>query len=162
MDLFVVVQKLDANGSHLQQFTVPNQGAMMQDLTEYGCSVLRYKGANGRLRASLRHLDEARSTDDVPVHSFDRVEKLRPDEVVELEIDLTPIGFLFHAGEQLRLIVSARNLLGPHMPMTRDYVPQNSGQHVIHTGGSRASYLQLPLQQRVRATSLPNTHQRRK
>lgn len=148
MDLFVLVQKLDANGTHLQQFTVPNRGAVMQDLTEYGCSVLRYKGSNGRLRASMRHLDEVHSTDEIPVHSFDRVEKLEPGQVVALEIDLTPVGMLFHPGEQLRLVVSGRNTLGPMMPMVRDYEPRNSGQHVVHTGGSRPSYLQLPVQPR--------------
>ena len=145
MDLFVLVQKLDAHGSHLQQITVPNQGARMLDLTEHGSSILRYKGSNGRLRVSARRLDEALSTDAIPAHSFDRVEKLNPGEVVEVEIDLSPIGLLFHAGEQLRLVVSARNLLGPMMPQVDDYVPANQGQHIIHTGGSRASYLQLPI-----------------
>ena len=145
MDLFVLVQKLDAQGSPLQHFTVPNQGARMQDLTEQGSSILRYKGSNGRLRASARRLDAALTTDAVPAHSFDRVEKLAPGEVVELEIDLAPIGLLFYPGEQLRLVVSARNLLGPMMPMVEDYTPANAGQHVIHTGGSQASYLQLPV-----------------
>ena len=145
MDLFVLVQKLDAQGSRLQQFTVPNQGARMQDITERGASVLCYKGSNGRLRVSARHLDEKLSTDEVPAHSFDRVEKLSPGEVVEVEIDLFPIGMVFYPGEQLRLVISARNMLGPLMPMVADLVPQNEGRHVIHTGGSRASYLQLPL-----------------
>ncbi len=145
MDLFVLIQKLDAQGSHLQQFTVPNQGARMQDLTERGASVLRYKGSNGRLRVSARHLDEALSTDEVPAHSFDRVEKLAPGQVVDVEIDCFPIGMVFYPGEQLRLVITARNVLGPLMPMVADYIPDNEGQHIIHTGGSRASYLQLPI-----------------
>jgi predicted acyl esterase len=145
MDLFVLVQKLDRHGTALQQFTVPNQGALMQDLTERGASVLRYKGSSGRLRVSARHLDEAWTTDAVPAHSFDRSERLSPGEIVDVEIDLLPIGLLFHPGEQLRLVISARNALGPIMPMTRDYTPRNSGRHIIHTGGDRASYLQLPV-----------------
>jgi predicted acyl esterase len=145
MDLFVLLQKLDRHGSHLQQFTVPNQGALMQDLTERGASVLRYKGSNGRLRVSARHLDETFSTDAVPAHSFDRVEKLSPDEIVEIEIDLSPIGLVFYTGEQLRLIISAKNTLGSIVPGVANYVPENRGEHVIHTGGSHASYLQLPI-----------------
>lgn len=145
MDLFVLVQKLDAHGSHLQQFTIPNQSAMVQDVTERGASVLRYKGSDGRLRVSARHLDKALSTDSVPAHSFDRVEKLQPGEIADIEIDLAPVGLVFYPGQQLRLVVGARNLLGAHMPATRDYIPQNSGQHVIHTGGPYASYLQLPI-----------------
>ena len=145
MDLFVLVQKLAPNGSHLQQFTIPNHGAMIQDVTERGASVLRYKGSNGRLRVSTRHLDKALSTDEVPAHSFDRVEKLAPGEVAEIEIDLFPIGLVFYPGEQLRLVISARNMLGGIMPGVPKCEPDNSGEHVIHTGGSRASYLQLPV-----------------
>jgi uncharacterized protein len=145
MDLFVLVQKLDRNGTPLQQFNVPNHGAQMQDLTERGASVLRYKGSNGRLRVSARHLDQALTTDAVPAHSFDRIEKLSPDEIVEVEIDLFPIGLVFYPGEQLRLVISAHNALGPIMPATRDYAPANSGRHVIHTGGNHRSYLQLPI-----------------
>ena len=146
MDLFVLVQKLDAQGTPLQAFTVPNQGAMIHDVTEHGATILRYKGSDGRLRVSLRHLDEALTTDDVPAHSFDRVEKLSPGEIVEVEIDLLPIGLAFRAGQQLRFVISSRNLLGTMMPGIREYVGANRGRHVIHTGGEHASALQLPVQ----------------
>lgn len=145
MDLFVFIQKLNAQGAPLQEFTVPNHGARVHDVTERGASILRYKGSSGRLRVSMRHLDETLSTDEVPAHSFDRVEKLSPGEIVDVEIDLLPIGLVFHPGEQLRLIISAQNLFGTWMPALREYTPQNSGQHIVHTGGSRASYLQLPV-----------------
>ncbi|MEP7765936.1 CocE/NonD family hydrolase [Sanguibacter sp. 25GB23B1] len=146
MDLFVLVQKLDAHGTPLQAFTVPNQSARAHDLTDHGATILRYKGSDGRLRVSARHLDQSLSTDDVPAHSFDRVEKLAPGEIAQIEIDLLPIGLAFHAGEQLRFVVSSRNLLGTLMPGIREYSGANSGQHVIHTGGELASYLQLPIQ----------------
>ena len=107
MDLFVLVQKLDAHGTHLQEFPIPNQSAMVQDITEHGASVLRYKGSGGRLRVSARHLDKALSTDAVPAYSFDRVEKLQPGEIAEIEVDLAPVGLVFYPGQQLRLIVSA-------------------------------------------------------
>ncbi len=148
MDLFVLVQKLDAYGTPLQAFTVPNQSAMAHDLTDHGATILRYKGSDGRLRVSARHLDETLSTDDVPAHSFDRVEKLSVGEIVDIEIDLFPIGLAFHPGEQLRFVISSRNLLGTLMPAIREYVGANKGQHVIHTGGEHASYLQLPIQTR--------------
>lgn len=145
MDLFVLVEKLDAFGTPLQQFTVPNQSAVNHDLTDHGATILRYKGSDGRLRVSARHLDQTLSTDDVPAHSFDRVDKLAPGQVAEIEIDLLPIGLIFHPGEQLRFIISSRNLLGTLMPGIREYVGANTGQHVIHTGGDFASYLQLPV-----------------
>jgi uncharacterized protein len=76
------------------------------------------------------------------------VEKLSAGEIVDVEIDLLPIGLVFYPGEQLRFIVSAGNLLGTLMPAIREYTGANSGQHVIYTGGDHASYLQLPIQKR--------------
>jgi predicted acyl esterase len=145
MDLFVLIQKLDAYGTPLQAFTVPNQSARAHDLTDHGATILKYKGSDGRLRVSMRHLDEELTTNDVPAHSFDRIAKLSEGEIVDIEIDLLPIGLAFHPGEQLRFIVSSRNLLGTLMPGIREYTGANSGQHVIHTGGEYASYLQLPI-----------------
>ena len=145
MDLFLLVQKLDAYGTPLSQFTVPNRSARVHDVTEHGASILRYRGTDGRLRVSMRHLDEKLSTEDVPAHTFDRVEKLGPGEVVDVEIDLLPVGLTFRPGEQLRLVISGRSLLGTMMPGIREYIPANGGQHIIHTGGDRASYLQLPV-----------------
>ncbi|MEU8701590.1 CocE/NonD family hydrolase C-terminal non-catalytic domain-containing protein [Streptomyces sp. NPDC048680] len=145
MDLFVLVQKLDANGTPLQQFTVPRRSALLQDVTEQSASVLRYKGSHGRLRVSTRHLDSHLSTDEIPAHTFDRVEKLAAGEVAEIQIDLSPVGLVLHPGEQLRLVISARNMLGAIMPGVPFHEPQNTGVHLVHTGGSRASYLQLPL-----------------
>lgn len=145
MDLFVLVQKLDARGTPLSDFTTPNRSAMAHDITDHGATVLRYKGSDGRLRVSARHLDDHLSTEDVPVHTFDRVEKLAAGEIARIEIELLPIGLAFHPGEALRFVVSSRNLLGTLMPGIREYIGANSGQHVIHTGGEHASYLQLPV-----------------
>ena len=33
------------------------------------------------------------------------------------------------------------------MPAIDEYIGANNGQHVIHTGGDHASYLQLPIRQ---------------
>ena len=145
MDLFVLLQKLDKWGTPLQAFTVPNQSPMVHDLTDHGATILRYKGSDGRLRVSARHLERTLSTDDVPAHSFDRVEKLSSGEIVEIDVELLPIGLVFYPGEQLRFVISSRNLLGTLMPGIAEYVGANSGHHVIHTGGKHGSYLQLPV-----------------
>jgi predicted acyl esterase len=144
MDLFVLLQKLDGDGQQLEQFNVPNHGPQMQALTRQGAAILKYKGSNGRLRVSLRHLDEASSTDTVPVHSFDRVEKLARGEIACVDIDLFPIGLALSPGEQLRLVISGHHLLGGVMPGVDNVQSDNHGRHVIHTGDRHASYLQLP------------------
>ncbi len=143
MDLFVFLQKLDARGEQLEQFTIPNHGPQVQAVTRNGAAILKYKGSNGRLRASMRRLDDELSTDGVPAHGFDRVEKLSPGEVVRLDIDMFPVGLLLRPGEQLRLVVSGTNLVGGAMPGTEDVEPENRGRHVVHTGGERASCLQV-------------------
>ncbi len=145
MDVFVLLEKLNAKGERLEQFNVPNHGPQMQGLTQNGAAILKYKGSNGRLRVSMRHLDEARSTDSIPVHSFDRVEKLAPGEIVCVDIDMFPVGLALKPGDQLRLVISGQHLLGGVMPGMGNVQSSNRGKHVVHTGGAHASYLQLPL-----------------
>ncbi|MFD1317138.1 CocE/NonD family hydrolase [Loigolactobacillus zhaoyuanensis] len=145
MDVFVWVQKLDARGNVLSEFVVPNHGAALQDFTQEGASALRYKGAWGRLRASMRHLDDKVATDEIPAYTFDRVEKLEKGEVVSLDIVLSTIGLSYKAGETLRVVVSSKDELGGVMPGTPGGQVDNKGVHTLHTGGEYASYLQLPL-----------------
>ncbi len=70
----------------------------------------------------------------MPAHTFDRIEKLTPGEVVEIDMELLPIGLAFHLGEQLRFVISSNNLLGTMMPGIQEFVGVNCGTHVIHTG----------------------------
>lgn len=144
MDIFVWVQKIDKRGNVLTEFVVPNHSAAMQDFTQEGASALRYKGASGKLRASMRHLDEEKSTDIIPAYSFDRVEKLSKGEIVEVDIVLSPIGLTYYPGETLRVMVSSKDEIGSIMPGTPGCIPDNHGWHILHTGGSHASYLQIP------------------
>lgn len=152
LDLFVILQKLDAAGEPLEQFNIPNHGPQMQAITSTGASILKYKGSNGRLRASRRHLDDSQSTDAIPVHSFDRDVKLAPGEIVRLDIDLFPVGLLLHPGEQLRLVVSGQHPWGGAMPGMANVTAANRGRHRLHTGGGRASFLQLPMKRTESAT----------
>ena len=145
MDLFVFLQKLNADGEQLEQFTIPNHGPSVQAVTRDGAAILKYKGSNGRLRVSMRHLDEVMSTDAIPVHSFDRVEKLAPGDVACVDIDQFPVGLALYPGERLRLVISGFNIIGGAMPGTENVPADNHGRHVIHTGGARASFLQLPM-----------------
>lgn len=145
MEIFVIMQKLDVNGNQLAEFVVPNHGALMHDFTDNGGTVMKYKGPDGRLRVSARHLDEEQSTDVIPVHSFDRVEKLTAGEIVPADIVMMPIGMVFYPGEQLRLVISSKNESGAIVPWSMPYQAQNKGQQVIHSGGKYVSYIQVPV-----------------
>lgn len=59
---------------------------------------------------------------------------------MDVGIDLLPLGLVFHPGEQLRLVVSSRSLLGTMMPGNREYATPYDGRHIVHTGGDQASY----------------------
>lgn len=145
-DIFVWMQKLDQNGNMLSEITVPNHGAAIRDFNDDGASITRYKGSWGKLRLSMRHLDEQETTDEIPAYSFDRVEKLEKGQVVEADIVMSPVGMAFHKGESIRLIISPKEEYGNSMmPGTTGCIPKNRGWQVIHTGADKASYLQLPV-----------------
>lgn len=92
----------------LLEITVPNHGAAIRDFTDDGAFITRYKGSWGKLRLSMRHLDEQEITDEIPAYSFDRVEKLEKGQMVEDDIVMSPVGMAFHKGESIRLILSSK------------------------------------------------------
>ena len=128
MDLFVNVQKLDTQGAELPT------SVLGQD----------HPGAWGKLRVSHRELDAALSTDHQPVHSHRAEQKLASGEVVPVDIEIYPHSRIWHAGQQLRVLVAGRYLReGWFEPFSWD--TDNAGRHVIHTGGEFESFLQVPV-----------------
>jgi uncharacterized protein len=133
MDLFVGVQKLDADGS-LVPFSFLNA-------LEDGPVAL------GWLRVSHRELDEERSTPEQPWHSHRREQRLEPGQIVPVEIEIWPSGTRFGAGEQLLLLVQATDIqqYPPGVVSMAHSVTRNVGTHVIHTGGKYDSHLLVPV-----------------
>ena len=135
MDVFVGLYKFDAQGRFVPMayYTFFEDGPV----------------ALGWLRASHRELDEERSTEFQPVHIHAHEQKLAKGEVVPLEIEIWPSGTSFRAGERLRLIVQGTDLQkyskvsDPVYARHEDTV--NSGNHFVHTGPGRESFLLVPL-----------------
>ncbi len=129
MDLFVFVQKLDAQGKFLPALVLgqPNFGA------------------NGRVRVSHRELDPGRSTPAEPYLTHIKEERLNPGEIVPVEIPIWPTSMVWHSGEQLRVVVTGYNLAGRHIPGLPEPMLRNKGEHVIHTGGKYDSHLLVPV-----------------
>ncbi len=128
MDLFVHVQKLDADGK-------------VKDLEFAGVN-RAYSGPDGRLRVSHRQVDRARSSPWEPYLTYSATEPLSPGQIMSVEIPIWPTGMLWRAGEQLRLkIAGYGKALGPDVPVKTI----NKGEHVIHAGGRYDSYLQVPV-----------------
>jgi len=149
MDIFIFLQKLDKNGEHLSVLNVPKNDFVIRALPSHGATVLRYPGSNGRLKVSMRNIDESKSTKWIPYFPFDKKELLKPGEIISVEIPLLPIGMIFSKGEKLRLVVAGHNLSGGQMPNTAEVVPDNKGKHIIHTGGKYDSHLQLQVVKKV-------------
>ena len=133
MDLFVGVQKLDADGG-LVPFSFLNA-------LEDGPVAL------GWLRVSHRELDETRSSLGQPWHPHRREERLGPGQIVPVEIEIWPSGTHFGAGEGLRLLVQATDIqqYPPGVVSMAHSVTRNVGIHVIHTGGKYDSHLLVPV-----------------
>jgi predicted acyl esterase len=133
MDLFVGLQKLDESGN-LMPFSFLNA-------LEDGPVAL------GWLRVSHRELDEARSRPEQPWHTHLREQRLKPGEIVPVEVEIWPSGTRFQKGEQLQLIIQGSDVqqYPPGVVAMGHSVTRNRGTHVIHTGGRYNSHLLVPV-----------------
>lgn len=130
LDLYALVRKGAADGTPQLSETLPGTWVPV---------------ATGQLRASHRELNQQKSTELVPVHTHEREDKLSPGEVVALEVDLWPAGIRFHPGEQLQLVLSGHDLRTQYLGQGSTEGQDTGVRHHIHTGGSRDSYLLLPV-----------------
>jgi predicted acyl esterase len=127
MDLFVAVQKLDKVGKWLPVNVLGRP----------------HPGAPGKLRVSLRELDEKKSTEFQPIYPYNNPRKLKPGEIIPVDIEVWPSSRIWHRGEQLRVEVMG------HYERVDWFEPfkwdtQNKGKHVIYSGGKYDSYLLVP------------------
>jgi predicted acyl esterase len=129
LDVFVVLKKFDATGSEV----------FFSGFNGYE----RDSVAKGWLRASHRDLDQSRSTPLRPWHSHTRIQKLRPDEAVPLEIEIWPSATFFETGSTLRLTIQGHD--AARYPGFRHRKLVNRGRHTIFTGGRYGSCLTVPL-----------------
>ena len=89
MDLFVYVEKLDEQGNLLSPMVLGHP-----------CP-----GAQGMLRVSHRELDEEKSTPYKPYLSHRQEQLLHDGEIVPVDIEIWPMGMIWHKGQQLRLTI---------------------------------------------------------
>ena len=120
----------------------------------------------GWLRASHRRLDPELSTEYRPYHAHDRAEPLRPGEVYELDVEIWPTCIVVPAGYTVALTVRGKDYeyggeldefartfhyssrgVGPFTHTNPQDRPPDvfGGRVTLHAGGSRGSYLLLPI-----------------
>lgn len=133
-DLFIALQKLDAAGQEV--------GFTFYAFYENGPIALGWQ------RASHRELDEALSTPERPVHCHRCEERLKPGEIIPVEIEIWPFSVRFEAGESLRLVISGHDIYRPEpgvmLPFPQHQDTRNAGHHVFYGGSAMASRLILP------------------
>jgi putative CocE/NonD family hydrolase len=133
LDLFVALEKIDRTGDIVpfQFFGNHEDGPV----------------ALGWLRVSHRELDKKKSTPYQPVLKHQREMKLKPGEIVPVEIEILPSGTLFDRGEKLRVLVQGSDIYNYPNEYHSDghTATVNKGEHVIYTGGKYDSHLLVPV-----------------
>jgi len=132
LDLFVAVKKMSSEGVWIPVYV---QGHP-------------HPGAPGRLRVSLRELDEEKTTDYRPYQTLNNPQKLDDGEIVPVDIDVWPSSRIWHAGEVIRVeVMGYYERFEWYEPFNFSTI--NKGEHIIHTGGKYDSYLQIPYQAKM-------------
>lgn len=110
-----------------------------------------YAGPNGRLRASHRGLDAAKSTDLAPYLTHETEEPVKAGEPVQVDLGIWPTGMLLHPSQKLVLEISG-HVSGPvaearatDSKNDNAAASVNQGKHTIYTGGKYQSVLFIPI-----------------
>jgi predicted acyl esterase len=158
MDIYIILQKYDSSTNKLLESPLVDVGRHEADPDQARSSLIRQheadpsfcegyfaSGPTGCLRASHRELDQSKSSDFEPVYQHKREQLLEKDEVVPLDIALWPYGMICEKGQELRLTISGVNPR-PHLrPSDPRPKLRNKGEHRLHFGDERESFLLLPL-----------------
>ncbi|RMJ18904.1 hypothetical protein CDV36_001416 [Fusarium kuroshium] len=130
VDLFVALQRIDKDGQVIKFYNSTQK--------------LEADATFGWLRVSHRELDTAKSIPERPVHLHQRRLWLRPQDIVEVNVELWPSSTVWEAGETLRLAVKGTTFTDPEN-MTQFKGPSHSfGEVRIWMGGEYESELLVP------------------
>ncbi|KAH6629616.1 Alpha/Beta hydrolase protein [Boeremia exigua] len=154
MNVYVILRKRDKNGKLLMHLcfpfsAIPSAYKSIDDIPEKERASLNlHLGSVGVLRASHRAFDPARSIhEQFPFHPHDKEEKIKPGEIVKLEIGIWSMGVDFDEGESISVQVSGE------FPSIAEYTSfstprpeseKNKGEHRIHVGSETPSRIILP------------------
>lgn len=128
MDLFVAVKKFDEEGDERPTLVLGQP----------------HPGAWGLLRVSHREVDPERSTEARPYLAHRRRLPLAEGEIVPVDVGIWPTSRFFHAGEELRVVVSGHYVRDPNWFESFRWDTVNRGTHRLHTGGRFDSHLLVP------------------
>ncbi|BGO99601.1 Alpha/Beta hydrolase fold [Rhodotorula toruloides] len=153
MNVYVTLKKLDKDGNTLMHQTVPRNRAWAPTQAKIEpkdrTSLLLHPGSLGVLRASHRHIDASKNVHpNWPWHPHTFEEKLKPGEIVRLEIGIWAMGWTFDEDEGLRVEIGGGHDMNHEIRhFSTKSVPEeslNKGVHKVHFGGEYDSKVILP------------------
>lgn len=156
LDVYVVIRKVDKNGKPLLNCNIPMKdmpaGTTQADIPNN--NIHKYIGPHGALRASFREVlpeepgltAEARklTSPAETVLSFAKEEKIRPGQIIKLEIQIWPGGIVFAPGESLRFEVKGNEILLPEIVSIAGKNNPNKGNATIYSSQEYPSHVLLP------------------
>ncbi|KAH7152725.1 putative acyl esterase [Dactylonectria macrodidyma] len=150
--VFAILRKKDKDGKDLMHLNFPFKATPVKSIAEIPtkdqASLNLHLGSMGILRASQRAIDESRSIHpQFPFHPHTKQQKIKPGNIVKLEIGIWAMGVDFDAGESISIQVGGQypgiaeysSFSGP-----RPEEEQNRGLQTIHFGGEYPSSVILP------------------
>lgn len=105
---------------------------------------LPYPVTKGWLRVSHRKLDQKLSTPYRPYLAHDEIQKVKPGEVIKVEVEILPTSCVLRKGHRLRLDVQPWDD-EPNTWFGHDNRSRWRGVNSICTGADQPSYLLLPV-----------------
>jgi len=106
----------------------------------------------GWLRVSHRKVDPARSLPYRVFHSHDEIQKIEPDKVYAVDVEIWPTSMVLPKGYRMVLSIQGRDfefsgIAGRMLHNHPEDRPDREfgGTNTIHTGGSNEAYLTLPV-----------------
>jgi uncharacterized protein len=130
MDIFITLRNVDADG---------------KDIWESGQHGQPVPLTKGWLRASHRELDPDKTLPYRPYHQHRRRLWLKPNEVVECQVEIWPTSIVIKKGNRLRIDVQPRDGVGS-APYTHYFADYNiQAKNTIHSSRDMPSYVLLPV-----------------
>jgi predicted acyl esterase len=94
--------------------------------------------SDGILKVSHRKLDPKLSRPDRPYHTHDEEQKLKPGDVVPIQVEIQTTSMVFQRGSRIRVDITPHDNQGY-------FAVYHLKKNTIYTGGDRASYILLPI-----------------
>ncbi|OBR96799.1 cocaine esterase [Clostridium ragsdalei P11] len=115
-----------------------------KEVVNVGAYTTNYPISQGWLRASLRGIDEIRSTEYKPYYTYDKIEKLVPNKIYPIDIEIADSAIMLEKGHTLLLEIGSQEQSGCGMFLHPDDKIWDADV-TVYTGGQYKSYLLLPL-----------------